>query len=65
MSLWSKFIYNMHVVSPRFLGKGENSMMHAIPDLFLSMQRGRVLHYNNCFSGVNLNLSRGTGECIC
>ena len=59
-------IHYMHVVSPRFLGKGENSMMHVIPDPFLFMQRGRVtrpqLHYNNCFSGVNLNLSRGTGE---
>ena len=32
----------MHAVSPRFLGKGDNSMMRAIPDPFLSMQRGRV-----------------------
>ena len=30
----------MHVVFPRFLGKGDNSMMHAIPHSFFSMQRG-------------------------
>ena len=36
-------IHNTHAVSPRLLGKGDNSMMRAIPDPFLSMQRGQVL----------------------
>ena len=31
-----------HAASPRFLGKEDNSMMRAIPEPFLSMQREQV-----------------------